>query len=217
MPKRRPPGEKPFAIFEDSSLLEAMRDAAAAAEELPAADPLPESPVRVVQVGAGQGAPTAAARGPRGEPRPVPALTAARRVPAPPPMQPTLAPAQDEPELRQPRPTIGMEPTELIKFRVPLPTKNSFQAFRAEWRAALGAQIDESQVGRVLIDVLLLELAPYILDVTAERGDPIKRPVNRDHVAMAAFEESLKAIVLEATKRHRRRLRNEEAKPMGRA
>ena len=75
-----------------------------------------------------------------------------------------------------------------MKFQVP-PSK-------AELSAALGGvMLDDSNVGRALLDRLLSVERERVLAVARERPGTLKRPRNGNPEAMAAFDEAIRALL----------------------
>jgi hypothetical protein len=82
--------------------------------------------------------------------------------------------------------------------------KSDFQRFRAELSEALGGvYIEDSNIGRPLLERLLIEDRERILQVAKDHRGTLRRPVNRDPVKMAEFDDALGTIFGEALRRRR--------------
>jgi hypothetical protein len=97
-----------------------------------------------------------------------------------------------------------------VKFRVPQSLKNQFQTFVVELATALGVSIDDSNIGRPLLERLLVEDRERILQTAKDYRGKLRRPVNRDPLAMAEFDEQIGAIFADAHKRRRTARRGDE-------
>ena len=210
MPKRRPnTAEKPLDIFDNPRLSNAM----AAATGL--------EPVAEAAAEPAESAP---------EETPKPPATSLRSVPSAPVSEPETAPssrvsepdeapkeppkaapkeppkgrkgrAQTEPEVG---PALPPEPNVPLKFRVPQNLRSEFQTFKAELSAALGGvALDDSNLGRPLLEHFLLDQRDRILEAAGAFRGELRRPANGDAVGMAEFDHTLGEIFREARKRRR--------------
>ena len=103
------------------------------------------------------------------------------------------------PNTKAPLRNVGM------KLRLPQSMKAEFQTFKAEFSAALGGvYIEDSNIGRPLIELLLADDRERILELAGEKRDTLRRPMNHDALAMAEFDAALAAIISEALKQRRR-------------
>ena len=92
-----------------------------------------------------------------------------------------------------------------LKFRVPPAVKSEFATFMAELSGALGGvSLDDSNIGRPVLEILLLEHRDRILQAAKEHSGELIRPTNRDLVAMAEFDEALGNIIREGVSTRRR-------------
>jgi len=98
------------------------------------------------------------------------------------------------------------EPHVTLKLRVPQSMRSDFKRFTAELGAALGVPVDDSNVGRPLLEQFLNEQCERILEAAGNHGSPLKRPANGDAVGMAEFDETLGRIFQEARKRRRTKM-----------
>lgn len=203
MPKRRPSNAiEPLDIFSSPRLGAAM---AAATSTEPLAPPALEPPVQLRS----------------NEPEPV-RPSALRTVPSP---EPAGVEAPDElavearetaheptPKARrgraaaapEPEPEPVLEPNVPLKFRVPQTLRSEFQTFKAELSAALGGvALDDSNLGRPLLEHFLVEQRDRILEAATSFKGRLRRPANGDAVGMAEFDHLLGEIFGEARKRRR--------------
>ena len=217
MPKRRPnTAEKPLDIFDNPRLSNAM---AAATGLEPVAEP--DSPVAEAAPEPAEPAPEEAPKPPATSLRSVPSAPVSEPEPAPssrvsePAAEPEEAPkaapkepskarkgrAQTEPEAE---PTPLPEPNVPLKFRVPQNLRSEFQTFKAELSAALGGvALDDSNLGRPLLEHFLLDQRDRILEAAGAFRGELRRPANGDAVGMAEFDHTLGEIFREARKRRR--------------
>jgi len=115
-----------------------------------------------------------------------------------PPEEPR-SPSAPEPLARKVERNVGM------KLRLPQSMKADFQTFKAELSTALGGTyIEDSNIGRPLIELLLADDRERILEVAREHRDTLRRPINRDALAMAEFDSALSSIFTEALRRRRK-------------
>jgi len=108
-----------------------------------------------------------------------------------------------EPE-EEPETPAAIEPNVPLKFRVPQTLRSEFQTFKAELSAALGGvALDDSNLGRPLLEHFLVEQRERILEAAAAFKGRLRRPANGDAVGMAEFDHALGEIFGEARKRRR--------------
>jgi hypothetical protein len=106
--------------------------------------------------------------------------------------------------VEEPEPELVLEPNVPLKFRVPQTLRSEFQTFKAELSAALGGvALDDSNLGRPLLEHFLVEQRERILEAASSFKGRLRRPANGDAVAMAEFDHSLGEIFSEARKRRR--------------
>ena len=209
MPKRRPNGSaEPLDIFSNPRLGAAM---AAATSPEPVLPPVRDS--------AALPPPLALRSVPSGESRPsapqvasAPAAEAASELHAE-PSAPALAPAPKpsasalkgrEAAPEAPAAEALPEPNVPLKFRVPQTLRSEFQTFKAELSAALGGvALDDSNLGRPLLEHFLVEQRDRILEAASAFKGRMRRPANGDTVGMAEFDHALGEIFSEARKRRR--------------
>jgi hypothetical protein len=203
MPKRRPNNAvEPLDIFSSPRLGAAM---AAATSPEPLAPPALEPPVQL--------------RGGEAEPvRPSGLRTVS--VPEQARIEAPVAPAVAAPEpasehamrarkgrvaaAPEPEPEPVLEPNVPLKFRVPQTLRSEFQTFKAELSAALGGvALDDSNLGRPLLEHFLVEQRERILEAAGAFKGRLRRPANGDAVGMAEFDHLLGEIFGEARKRRR--------------
>ncbi len=202
MPKRPPRGSGPIDIFDDEigRAADAVKAATAPAVAPPSAAPSPpasengsEAPQpsspKVVSL------PPSTEALPQDTPEKASLAPQKRRAKNPTREAPKTETApQAAPETASPAP----EPNVGLKFRVPQSVKSDFQTFIAELSAALGGvSLDDSNIGRPVLELLLLEHRGRILQAAKEHRGELRRPTNRDVVAMAEFDEALGEILRE--------------------
>ena len=83
--------------------------------------------------------------------------------------------------------------------------RSDYKRFTAELAAALGVTVDDSNVGRPLIEHFLGEQSERILEIARTHAGTLKRPANGDAVGMAEFDDAIGKIFAEARKRRRTR------------
>jgi len=104
----------------------------------------------------------------------------------------------------EPEPQPIPEPNVPLKFRVPQTLRSEFQTFKAELSAALGGvALDDSNLGRPLLEHFLVEQRERILEAAGGFKGRLRRPANGDAVGMAEFDHLLGEIFGEARKRRR--------------
>jgi hypothetical protein len=104
--------------------------------------------------------------------------------------------------IEEPEPLL--EPNVPLKFRVPQTLRSEFQTFKAELSAVLGGiALDDSNLGRPLLEHLLLEQRERILEAAGSFRGKLRRPANGDAVGMAEFDHLLGEIFGEARRRRR--------------
>ena len=80
-----------------------------------------------------------------------------------------------------------------LKFSVRPSTRSEFDAFKLRLSAALGGvRLNDSNVGRALLDWFLSEAAERV--VAAARSRVVQRPPTDDPARMAAFDQALTSI-----------------------
>ena len=102
-----------------------------------------------------------------------------------------------------PLPEAPVEPNVPLKFRVPQSMRSDFQTFKAELSAVLGVALDDSNLGRPLIENILAEQKERILEAAEGFRGRLKRPANGDAVGMAEFDHTLGELFHDARKRRR--------------
>jgi len=111
--------------------------------------------------------------------------------------RPSEVDAPDAPEA--PEPNVG------FKFRVPQSLRSDFESFKAELSAALGGvRLDDSNLARPILERFLVEERDAILQVAKENRGRLRRPANRDAVAMAEFDDEIGRLFREASPPRRR-------------
>ena len=100
-------------------------------------------------------------------------------------------------------PEAPLEPNVPLKFRVPQSMRSDFQTFKAELSAVLGVALDDSNLGRPLIEHILAEQKERILEAAEGFRGRLKRPANGDAVGMAEFDHTLGELFQDARKRRR--------------
>ena len=100
-------------------------------------------------------------------------------------------------------PEAPLEPNVPLKFRVPQSMRSDFQTFKAELSAVLGVALDDSNLGRPLIEHVLADQKERILEAAEGFRGRFKRPANGDAVGMAEFDHTLGELFQEARKRRR--------------
>lgn len=206
MPKRRPSSAtEPLDIFQNPRLSSAMA-AATSPEPLPP----PASPARESTPEEEDSAP---ATGLRSVPR------TPESAPVEPAKEPSVT-AESAPKeagtkaaksrkgraeaVEEPEPEELPEPNVPLKFRVPQTLRSEFQTFKAELSAALGGVVlDDSNLGRPLLEHFLVEQRERIIETAAAFKGKLRRPANGDAVGMAEFDHTLGEIFGEARKRRR--------------
>jgi hypothetical protein len=106
--------------------------------------------------------------------------------------------------VEEPEPEPLLEPNVPLKFRVPQTLRSEFQTFKAELSAALGGiALDDSNLGRPLLEHFLVEQRERILESAGAFKGRLRRPANGDAVGMAEFDLLLGEIFGEARRRRR--------------
>ncbi len=106
--------------------------------------------------------------------------------------------------VEEPEPEPLLEPNVPLKFRVPQTLRSEFQTFKAELSAALGGvALDDSNLGRPLLEHFLVEQRERILESAGAFKGRLRRPANGDAVGMAEFDHLLGEIFGEARRRSR--------------
>lgn len=205
MAKRIPRRGEPIDIFADERLQSAM-SAAIAPSAAPVVEPaLEPEPVLVPrrEEGVSTPAPLTLALAP--EP-------AAPITTSPEPERPreTRVRAKSRPEV-EPIEDASLAASEAIeanvgfKFRVPQSLRSDFESFKAELSAALGGvRLDDSNLARPILERFLVEERDAILQVAKENRGRLRRPANRDAMAMAEFDDALGQLFREASPPRRR-------------
>ena len=206
MPKRRPNNAvEPLDIFSSPRLGAAM--AAATSPE-----PLPPPPAASLQLRSGEAEEarfSALRRVSEPEPEPAEPDVEARSEQLEKPLEasPKAAPKARKGRaapVEEPEPEPLPEPNVPLKFRVPQTLRSEFQTFKAELSAALGGvALDDSNLGRPLLEHFLVEQRERILEAAAAFKGRLRRPANGDPVGMAEFDHALGEIFGEARKRRR--------------
>lgn len=208
MAKRIPKRGEPIDIFADERLQSAMTAAIAPtiAPVTPVSNDLAVNPDRRAGEGAAPllpPAPLALAPMPEPEvtatapPEPQSARQTRVRENSQPEVRPTEEGALDLPEA--PEANVG------FKFRVPQSLRSDFESFKAELSAALGGvRLDDSNLARPILERFLVEERDAILQVAKENRGRLRRPANRDAVAMAEFDDEIGRLFREASPPRRR-------------
>lgn len=207
MPKRRPNNAvEPLDIFSSPRLGAAM---AAATSPEPILPPAPAAPLQLRS-----GEPEEARYSPlrtvpepqsdrteaevRGPAEPASAAPATTSRPAPKARKGRAAP------IEEPEPEPLPESNVPLKFRVPQTLRSEFQTFKAELSAALGGvALDDSNLGRPLLEHFLLDQRERILEAAGAFRGKLRRPANGDAIGMAEFDHLLGEIFGEARRRRR--------------
>jgi len=207
MPKRRPNNAvEPLDIFSSPRLGAAMA-AATSPEPLP-----PPAPGASLQLRSGEPeeARFSALRSVSElEPEPAEPDVEARseRLERPLEVSPKAAPKARKGRaapVEEPEPEPLPEPNVPLKFRVPQTLRSEFQTFKAELSAALGGvALDDSNLGRPLLEHFLVEQRERILESATAFKGRLRRPANGDAVGMAEFDHLLGEIFGEARRRRR--------------
>ena len=108
------------------------------------------------------------------------------------------------PETPQEEAISAHEPHVTLKLRVPQGMRADFKRFTAELGGVLGVTVDDSNIGRPLIEHFLNEQRDRILEVARSERSRLKRPANGDAVGMAEFDEAIGRVFAQARKRKRR-------------
>jgi hypothetical protein len=202
MPKRRPRSTtEPLDIFSNPRLTTAI-EAATSAEPLapPASEPGLTAPRKVLEQ------PETSLRNvsrpaesrPEGTTERSATVTEAGPKPATETRKGRAATAEEQ----EPEPLP--EPNVPLKFRIPQTLRSEFQTFKAELSAALGGVVlDDSNLGRPLLEHFLVDQRERILEAAAGFRGKLRRPANGDAVGMAEFDHTLGEIFGEARKRRR--------------
>jgi len=102
-----------------------------------------------------------------------------------------------------PRPMVIREANVSLKFRVPYDLRAQFQTFKAELSSTLGTLLDDSNLARPYLELLVSDFRERILEVAETRRGMLRRPGHGDTVAMAEFDEALAEIIRDAVRRRR--------------
>jgi len=215
MAKRIPKRGEPIDIFADERLTSAMSAAIA-----------PSAPPPVAEA-AFEPEPTAAPRREEGAAPPAPLTLApalepsapisASPEPHSPPETRVRARSRAEVEAVEDASVMAAEAIEAnvgFKFRVPQSLRSDFESFKAELSAALGGvRLDDSNLARPILERFLVEERDAILQVAKENRGRLRRPANRDAIAMAEFDDALGQLFREASppRRRTKRLSNGES------
>jgi hypothetical protein len=207
MPKRRPNNAvEPLDIFSSPRLGAAM---AAATSPEPLAPPAPAAPLQLRSGAPEEGRGTTLRTVPEPEREPAQPVVEARPEPPETPLEvtPKTAPKARKGRaapVEEPEPEPLPEPNVPLKFRVPQTLRSEFQTFKAELSAALGGvALDDSNLGRPLLEHFLVEQRERILEAAGPFRGKLRRPANGDAVGMAEFDHLLGEIFGEARRRRR--------------
>lgn len=98
---------------------------------------------------------------------------------------------------------LVVEPTTShLKFRVRQSTRAEFDAFKAELSQALGGvRLNDSNVGRAIMDWFLSEASESVLAAARNNVEPIRRPPGNDPTAMMSFDMRLGAVLVDGLSR----------------
>jgi hypothetical protein len=204
MPKRRPSTAiEPLDIFSSPRLSNAMA-AATSPEPLAQTAPEPVLPASPEVPEEQRFAPLRSVSAPPEAHREAP-KTDAFVAPEPPARSTPAKGRRGKAEpVEEPESELVLEPNVPLKFRVPQTLRSEFQTFKAELSAALGGvALDDSNLGRPLLEHFLVEQRERILEAAAAFKGRLRRPANGDAVAMAEFDHSLGEIFSEARRRRR--------------
>jgi hypothetical protein len=184
MPKRPPPSAtEPIDIFSSPRFEDAMVRSTAVSPGIPEVGPasspetIPPDPPKTSKRARSEFRQASTSPRPRVRPRTeeVPPPDAA----APPPLELNVA----------------------LKFRVPYALRADFQAFKTELSAKLGVLLDDSNIGRPYLELLLSDFRERILEIAESHRSKLRRPAHTDAVAMAEFDDSLGNIIREGVRR----------------
>ena len=206
MAKRIPKRGEPIDIFADDRLHTAMSAAIAPAPVPAVVEPViePEPPTAADREAAST-PPPPLTLAPAFEP---PAILAA--VPEPESPRETRVRGRSRAEVEpahdaSPIAAEAMEANVGFKFRVPQSLRSDFESFKAELSAALGGvRLDDSNLARPILERFLVEERDAILQVAKENRGRLRRPANRDAVAMAEFDDAIGQLFREASPPRRR-------------
>lgn len=77
--------------------------------------------------------------------------------------------------------------------------------FKSDFEEALGARLDDSNVVRPLVELIICDYQEQILEAAAERRGEVSRPSNRDRVAMAEFDAVVGEVLEQGLKKRRKK------------
>ena len=110
----------------------------------------------------------------------------------------------------QQKPRVVVEPdnnTEnvTLRFRVPSGLKGDWSEFKGELSSALGVSLNDSNLGRPLFELLMVDYREQILEQAAEIRGTLKRPALNDRMGMAEFDEEIGQMLKKAIKQRRKK------------
>lgn len=118
--------------------------------------------------------------------------------------QATKAAKKTAPRTR-PLPSMSESNVE-FRFRIPKELKVEWATFKAELSGRLdGVSLDDSNVGRALMEVILFDYKDQILSQAGEFEGQLRRPANTDRVGMAELEAEISEIFRKGLRQRRRK------------
>ena len=93
-----------------------------------------------------------------------------------------------------------------LRFRIPSDLKGEWSSFMGELTAALGGvSLDDSNIGRPLIELLLVDYKDRILGNAEAIKGTLKRPALADRLAMAEFDEEIGQVLRKSITQRKKR------------
>ena len=134
---------------------------------------------------------------------------------APPKQRTTTKPASAASKASKPKPAQNKAPVVIsepsgknvpLRFRIPTELKGEWSNFTGELEAALGGvSLDDSNLGRPLLELLLVDYREQILEQAAELEGKLKRPSLSDRLAMAEFDAEIGQMLKSAIRQRRKK------------
>lgn len=90
-----------------------------------------------------------------------------------------------------------------FKWKIPRALKGEFLTFIAQFASALEVHLEDSNVGRALLEQFLVEDSERILSYAQTHRGTLHRPHKGDHVGMAEFDQRIGDIIREGRKKRR--------------
>jgi len=107
---------------------------------------------------------------------------------------------------RTPRTQVRQAPAVVAKTETPKKKAKPRSVVTTELSAALGGvSLDDSNLGRPLIELLLVDYREQILSQAAELEGKLKRPALSDRLAMAEFDDQIGQVLKKAITQRRRK------------